>query len=283
MARKLKLYLVVPPRKRLAAIVLCLAISFLLNAQPGRDDSTRRLSDVLDSLVEPPPQPGEDYSEAIDTTVSTKDEEGTDYFLSLSLVPVGSDSIRVRKIPAGDWQAMRRDKAFWYADQTFIREKRAAPKPPLSAHPLFQIILWLIIVGGFAACIIMYLSNNNTSLFRKTRTIADAEMEEDTQDIFAINFQKEIDKATDAGNYRLAIRLMFLRQLKRLSDRNIIQYTQDKTNFDYLLQLRPTALYPDFFRLARNYEYSWYGQFDIDAEKFAVIRKDFENFDGKLN
>ena len=80
-----------------------------------------------------------------------------------------------------------------------------------------------------------------------------------TEDIFAINYQKEIDKAAQQGNYRLAVRLLFLRILKNLSQKNIIRYTQDKTNLDYLVQLHATRYYSDFFRITRNYEYSWYG------------------------
>ena len=79
-------------------------------------------------------------------------------------------------------------------------------------------------------------------MHRKTTGVAGM-----TEDIFAINYQKEIDKACSKGNYRLAIRLMFLRLLKDLSEKNIIQYTQDKTNFDYLIQLHPTRLLQRFF------------------------------------
>ena len=59
----------------------------------------------------------------------------------------------------------------------------------------------------------------------------------ETENIFEINFQQEIDKAVQAGNYRLAVRLLFLRLLKNLAEKNIIQYQQDRTNFDYLMQL----------------------------------------------
>ncbi len=97
-------------------------------------------------------------------------------------------------------------------------------------------------------------------------------MDMETNDIFAINYQKEIDKAVGMNNYRLAVRLMFLRLLRNLSDKNIIQYKQDSTNFDYMMQLRSTGMYPDFFRLTRNYEYSWYGQFDIDKEKYSSLK-----------
>ena len=164
------------------------------------------------------------------------------------------------------------------------KEKREKKKERTSftAHPLFQTILWLIIVAGFVTFLILYLYNSNASLFRKSSAIADEETDAEASDIFAINYQKEIDKAVGMSNYRLAVRLMFLRLLRNLSDRNIIQYKQDSTNFDYMMQLHPTGMHPDFSRLARNYEYSWYGQFEIDKEKYSIIKNEFENFERKL-
>ncbi|HET6994629.1 MAG TPA: hypothetical protein VFI06_06590, partial [Chitinophagaceae bacterium] len=149
----------------------------------------------------------------------------------------------------------------------------------------FQALLWILIIAGFALFVGVYLSNSNIGLFRRSgKAIAPGEEEQqETDNIFEINYQRDIDKAIGAGNYRLAVRLMFLRVLKNLSDKNIIQYRQDRTNFDYLMQLDTTKYYQDFFRITREYEYCWYGRFDIEPEKFTVIKNDFENFGNNLN
>jgi hypothetical protein len=133
--------------------------------------------------------------------------------------------------------------------------------------------------------VIIYLANSNVGLFRKGgKSIAASEADEvETDNIFEINYQREIDKAIANGNYRFAVRLMFLRALKNLSDKKVIQYKHDRTNFDYLMQLHSTKYYSDFFRLTRNYEYSWYGQFSIEPEKFSIIKSDFENFDRNMS
>jgi hypothetical protein len=71
---------------------------------------------------------------------------------------------------------------------------------------------------------------------------------------------------------------MFLQLLKNLSEKNIIQYKHDRTNFDYLSQLYATRYYEDFFRITRHYEYSWYGQFEVSPKTYQVIKKEFEDF-----
>ena len=211
------------------------------------------------------------------------------YFLNKSLPAnrEGPDSLQLRKLPDSVVKKLQADDDFWYVNYIFNKEKKKEEKEnvPLSESTLFQTILWLVIIGGFATFVIIYLANSNVGLFRKAgkTAITGEEAELETDNIFEINYQREIDKAISNGNYRLAVRLMFLRVLKNLSDKKVIQYKQDRTNFDYLAQLHPTKYYNDFFRLTRNYEYSWYGQFAIEPEKFTIIKNDFENFDRNLN
>ena len=198
-----------------------------------------------------------------------------------------ADSISPRTVPDSLVKELQADDAFWYANAEIRKrqEEKEKGKLPLSRQAWFQTLLWVIIIAGFAGFVTWYLAGNNIALFRKKKKMVDDEAGEEelgTEDLFAINYQREIDKASRQGNYRLATRLLFLRLLKNLSERNIIEYKQGKTNFDYLLQLQPTGYYPDFFRITRNYEYSWYGQFEVSEEKFQIIKKDFDQFENKL-
>jgi hypothetical protein len=130
----------------------------------------------------------------------------------------------------------------------------------------------------------MYLAATDVHLFRKKSVPVSNKEEEDeiSEDIFAINYQKEIDKAAAQGNYRLAVRLLFLRLLKNMSDKNVISYKQDKTNSDYLMQLSSTNYYQDFFRITRYYEYSWYGKFEVSNEAYLLINKEVQQFENLL-
>jgi hypothetical protein len=278
--------------KKTGSLLTLVFLSVLVHAQDEYDqDSVRKLSEenqaVMDTVEVPLTDTTyeEDYNDAPAVTT-------TIYFMRKEYQANGGgpDSLQQRKLPDSVLQRLNKDDNFWYVNYVFEKEANERKKKelkstaPFTEGPLFQTILWLVIIGGFAAFVIIYLSNSNVGLFRKKSKpmLTDEQMEADTDNIFEINYQREIDRAVSNGNYRFAVRLMFLRQLKNLSDKNVIQYKPDRTNFDYLLQLHPTKYYHDFFQLTRNYEYSWYGQFDIDPQKFGLIRKDFENFDSKL-
>jgi len=196
-----------------------------------------------------------------------------------------ADTIELRQVPRRIIDSLKKDDAFWYVDHVFDKEK-AKEKNYRSAKPPLQwmnMTTLLVIVLVFLGILALYLVQNN--IVRRKELITAEKISADTtgENIFDINYQKEIERAVNGGDYRLATRLMFLRLLKQLSQKRIIEYKQDRTNFDYLSQLSATGYYNDFFRLTRNYEYAWYGKFDVNRETFGIIKSEFENFDRKLS
>ena len=244
---------------------------------------TTILSDTLiQHIEEPPPPPQEEV-----TVTDQFEEDKTEYFLKKSDL-TKDYNIEQRRVPDSVIKKMQQDDDFWYANT----EIKAKPKPeekqpdytPLGQQQWLQTLLWILIIGVFAAAIIWYLAGSNVGLFRRKNKIilTAGEEEMETADIFAINYQKEIDKAEASGNYRLATRLMFLRLLKDMAGKNIIQYKPDRTNLDYLFQLQQTDYYKNFFQITRNYEYSWYGLFEVRENTYRSIKNDFIQFDLQL-
>ena len=270
--------------KNICPIIACKnTILFFLLFSPlliRAQNDTAILSDTLprETIVAPAtdPPPAETATEDVKT----------DYFLPKW--ESGDSTIHQRFVPDSVRKKMQHDDDFWYANAEINKEKKNNNKEPeytpLGQRDWFKTLIWFVIIGGFAAAIMWYLAGNNIGLFRrKNKTISSTGEEElATEDIFAINYQKEIDKAEANANYRLAIRLLFLRLLKNMAEKNIIQYKQDRTNLDYLFQLHQTGYYNNFFRITRNYEYSWYGQFDVSEDAYRMIRNDFNQFNGQL-
>jgi hypothetical protein len=264
------------PVKIILAFIL-LFCSIQLPAQTDKDSII--IAEKVDEII-----PDEEEYDENDNTGKKK------YFLKKWEYNNDSLSVQQRKLSDSLVKKMQADKNFWYANAVFEKEKKQEEQAnnsryiPLGQRVWFQTLIWLVIIGGFAAFLMIYLTNSNIGLFRKKNIVATQdEGEEITEDIFAINYQKEIDKATSQGNFRLAIRLMYLRLLKNMSDKNIIQYKQDRTNLDYLMHLHTTKHYNNFFRITRNYEYSWYGKFDVNEQAYRAISSEFDQFDRELN
>ncbi|HEY9362149.1 MAG TPA: hypothetical protein VIQ00_02725 [Chitinophagaceae bacterium] len=243
-----------------------------LKAQQNGND------DVIDTFI-------------VDADTLLAGEKQPEYFLKIDSGDVVAAAVQLRHVPDSIVSSLKKDDAFWYADGKKEKPKTVQPTAQqdepfllwLVQQQWFRVLIWIIIIGGFIAVIIWYLIESNIGIFSKpSKKIASSGMDPITESIFDIDYSTEINNAIHSFNYRLATRLLFLRLLKNMSENNVIQYKQQRTNFDYLVQLQQTNYYNEFFRLTRNYEYAWYGKFDVSKEAFNAIRNDFEKFEQKI-
>jgi len=205
------------------------------------------------------------------------------------------DKANSRKVSDADLNKIKSEDDYWYINQVPPRKKQNLSSPPQNEEkgkkssglfniPWLNVVFWIILIGGFITLLVWFLSTSDIRLFRKRPKQSVEEIQEESIDnIFEINFEKEIQKATDAKNYRMAVRLLYLRTLRDLSNRHLINYVHTKTNSDYLLQLSSTVYYKTFFRLTRNFDYTWYGQFEVSPDSFDIIQNDFSSFKQQLS
>lgn len=114
--------------------------------------------------------------------------------------------------------------------------------------------------------------------FLKRAQMTPLDYQTDTEDIYAVDYGAALDDALRLGNYRLAVRLLYRQTLKHLADAGQIEYQPDKTNRQYVYELKNARLRNDFEHLTRQFEYVWYGNFPIDAGRFDALRGQFQAF-----
>ena len=193
------------------------------------------------------------------------------------------ENVKVHTIPDSVCRRVLSDDDYWYAnmEQKKKEEKKAAPET--DTPKWVKTLTWILIIGIFCGALIWYLAWGNIGLFRKAaKPLSDDEDNPEDEDIFSLDYDVAIGKAVAAGNYRQAIRLHYLGMLKELSDRKLINYTQERTNRDYVDQLHNTSYYRPFFRLTRSFEYGWYGRFAISGDAYAQVRQEFADFKQSL-
>lgn len=79
----------------------------------------------------------------------------------------------------------------------------------------------------------------------------------------------------------MAVRYLFLKTLRQLSDRGHLQQSADKTNFQYVQEI-PADKRNDFASLVLNYEYVWYGHLNIVREQYDQLEKKYTSFYNKI-
>ncbi|MEJ7739128.1 MAG: DUF4129 domain-containing protein [Chitinophagaceae bacterium] len=123
---------------------------------------------------------------------------------------------------------------------------------------------------------------NNIGLFAKKNTGEGLSHSVLDDDVHTINFDIAIQQAIEGGNYRFAIRLLYLQSLKNLTDRQLINWQINKTNFAYVSELNGKACQQPFNELTSQFEMNWYGERPLEAQEFGRVKDQFDLFNRQL-
>lgn len=172
-----------------------------------------------------------------------------------------------------------KDPQFWERYKTNIQENKEAPKkekkdPKIIESQIIK-ILGIIIIGVLLALLIMHLIKNAFAAKNKTITFASDEPDDEPM---LHKLDEQLASAVDTGNYRQAVRILYLMVLKKLDDNDIINFKEEYTNDDYKKQLQNSMLLADFNFISRSYEYVWYGEIPININQFENLHQKFNQF-----
>lgn len=169
------------------------------------------------------------------------------------------------------------------------------PKPPKPSRPitpkspslidwqglgqfggnLVQVILIGLAVLGIAYGIFHMLRQpGNRTLQRASDGVIITEANLD-QYLQETDLQRFLRAALESGNYALAIRLYYLQIIKTLSERRAIAWSKEKTNRDYLREMRHHPQHDAFRQATRTFERVWYGNSGLQAEEYARLETQF--------
>jgi hypothetical protein len=149
----------------------------------------------------------------------------------------------------------------------------------------FTVVKYTTIAVGVAALVFLILKLigiDMQNIFRKKSASVPIPYSEFFEDINAIPFDEEIENAVAKHNYRLAVRLLYLKCLKQLSDAGLIEWQIDKTNSAYINELNNAEQRTAFKTLTLQFEYVWYGEFLIDAPVYSNINSSFRAFNQRV-
>ncbi len=141
-------------------------------------------------------------------------------------------------------------------------------------------ILPYIALVIFVYLIFRYLLGIDLIRLRKRKNVKmpSVDMSEEERIIKHENLDKLIQQAVDNNDYRLAVRYYYLKTLKLLTQKELIDWKPEKTNRDYIKELSSTRFTDKFRRITFAYDFVWYGNFLPDKKDFIDIKRDFERF-----
>lgn len=188
-----------------------------------------------------------------------------------------SDSSRLmrREEQSASSRSGRRDGS---KEQQSSTRQKSNSSPRSSSGGSGNLLLILLLFAALVIILMIALKLRPGSLFRRSADKEVAPVEEAAEDIHKIHFESELDKAIRLKNFRLALRIMYLETLKKLTDKNLIAWRPEKTNWDYVRELNDPQLKKPFSEITNAYDYAWYGEFAIDEPLFRMMQEKMNVF-----
>lgn len=209
-----------------------------------------------------------------------------------------NSDIQERSFDAEKWKTAKKDISYFEKpekvtaevdedyDEDFFDEtdeeqrRRYGNNSESGAWDNFFKILFIIMAVVVIAALAVNITGNADFIRPKNRKIRDAAdgaaiLEQIEENIYESDLDRYIREAIESGQYALAIRLYYLAVIKELSLNRTIRWKRDKTNKDYMRELRQTNLYQPFREATRVFERVWYGKGEFTASDFESIQPRF--------
>jgi hypothetical protein len=208
------------------------------------------------------------------------------------------EEIPERSLDEKKWEELTKDLD--YSEKTKSQRRRdnlnnredgegrgagAQRKNPFSLEQGSGIMKFLIILLAVVVVVLLMrglLGSDLKVKNKKIKKVDQIDIERIEEDIENADLPDFIRQALANEQYALAIRLYYLAALKELSLRKDIRWKKDKTNLDYLREMRSSEHYSSFKSLTAIFERVWYGERMLDREGFQQLEPDFQLFINQL-
>lgn len=219
---------------------------------PDFDQIAARLGALIDALAGPPSRAPDDAQQRLDTLLSrppfVSPETGEGNLITDFL----------------DWLIDILDQIF----------------SPVAAggSPAGTLLRWLII----AACVVLlvgviiYLALHMRQA--ATRQARAAAADDPEAHLTATSALQQASTLAQGGDYRTAVRYLYLSSLLWLDERDMLRYDRALTNREYLARLtdRPD-LRARLLPIVETFDQVWYGHAHLDAERFRAYQQQVED------
>lgn len=141
------------------------------------------------------------------------------------------------------------------------------------------VLILLMLLAGLGFFVFRMLGD--VSMRKRARGEEDDQDEINIEDIEEERLVAEgvsltfLQRAENAGQFDVAVRLLYIQLLKELQDGGLIKYRRDFSNRDYQNQLRNSTFLNDFREVTADYERYWYGKYPIERLGYRLVHRKF--------
>ncbi|MDX2008955.1 MAG: DUF4129 domain-containing protein [Myxococcaceae bacterium] len=189
--------------------------------------------------------------------------------------------------PDGPWQAFWDQVGKWlkrFFEWLLERDDKPDVKPPAFAGgEMFGanavIIVIVVLLVGLLVFLLLQLLPKKAEEQDGGEALASSETPLTSDPMSALSKRPETwaglaDELAAKGQYREAIRHLYLALLSTLHRAGVIDYDPTKSNWDYLFAFKGGGAQKSAFReLTRRFDFAWYGNLEVSDGAYATFRR----------
>lgn len=155
-------------------------------------------------------------------------------------------------------------------------------KPSLPKFESFKIVFYILIIIVLILFIILLLRSDILKLSNQKANKIKISLENFEDNLPDADLNDLLIDALKKELYILAVRIQFLMVIKELDKKQLIYWRKNKTNGDYLLEMRKTRLFGEFQHLTLIFEKIWYGEQMPNSMQYNALAVFYQRFKSKI-
>ena len=223
-----------------------------------------------------------DYTNYVDSTKKILPATAEEFTMEVRII---SDHLleKYKNDPDFDYEGGPKEVDDWISKiRNWINQQLAILRSSKTYSTLLDYLYYGLMIAALILIIRGLIKADRRGLLFGKINPNEIKIVESDEDIKNINFDELISMSIDNKQYKLAVRYLFLKSLKLLSEKEIIELRNNKTNYQYLSEIKNNRISNAFQIAASRFEWIWYGDFPVDDNVMKSSQNDFNELFGLI-
>lgn len=152
------------------------------------------------------------------------------------------------------------------------------------AGPVLKMI-FIVLVIVVLVFVISKLIGTNIWLKNKKKEGGEEKIDIEAieENLMESDLMRWLRKAVEEKNYQLALRIYYLMIIKELSIKGLILWKKEKTNLEYLYEMRDHSSHSQFEEITGIYQLVWYGEKELGDKYLINASHKFKDYFNAIN
>ncbi len=198
---------------------------------------------------------------------------------TITEVKQSEPNIELKKFDEKRWENLTKDLDYNEAVKKKEKPKDPLEMPKFNFNPMaVKVVVVTVVIIALVFLLWKIFGNTKFLKNKKTKGGEFSFLDEAEENLEESDLERFLREALEKKQYKVAVRIYYLMSIKELMQQNFIVWKKNKTNFEYLTEMRERKEFEHFRSLTRAFEIVWYGDVEIEEKEFIVLSPSFNSF-----